>query len=137
MIMKAFSRWRSHLINSILSCLLIVTIAITMQIVHRSSVSAQSLTSVNADIIRLRTRIDRLESEINRVNKLRNDRISSPDTPVPSPNLVHPPVVDGRAIGHSGPLFERLSTLLIELKEDVKKIDERLTAVEKQVTEDR
>ena len=137
MIMKALSRLRSHLISSILICILIVTITVTMQIVHSSSVSAQSPTSLNADIIRLRTRIDRLESEINRVNKSRNNQISSPDTTTPNSNLVHPPVVDGRAIGPSDPLFQRLSTLLIELKEDVKKIDKRLTAVEAKIRTDR
>ncbi len=131
--MKAFSRWRSHLSNLVLSCLLIVPIAIAIAIVARSSVSAQSLTSINADIIRLRTRINRLETELRQTNKLRNNRIPLPNTTEPNSNLFHPPVVDGRAIGPSDPLFERLSTLLIELKEDVKKIDERLTVVEEQL----
>ena len=131
--MKAFSRWRSHLSNFVLSFLLITTIAIAIVIVNRSSASAQSVTRINADIIRLRTRIDRLESQLRRTNKLSNNSLPLKDRVTPNPSLIHPPVIDGRAIGPSDPLFERLSTLLIELKEDVNKINERLTAIEAKV----
>ena len=131
--MKAFYKRRSPLINSILSCWLIVPLAIAIVVVNHSAVSAQSLTNINADIIRLRTRINRLETELRNTNKLRDNRIPFPKTHVPNTNLYHPPVVDGRAIGSSDPLFQRLSTLLIELKEDVQDINERLTAVEAKV----
>ena len=132
--MKAFSRWRSHLNKLVLSCLLIVTIVLAILIANRSSVSAQSFTSINADVIRLRTRVDRLESELRQTRRLGNNSLSSPNKVTPNSNLFHPPVVDGRVIGSSDPLFQRFSTLLIELKEDVKNINERLTELEVKVT---
>jgi hypothetical protein len=48
------------------------------------------------------------------------------------PTTVNPPVVNGEAIGTSDPLYQRLATLVIELKEDVKSIDRRLSKIEKQ-----
>ena len=43
-------------------------------------------------------------------------------------------MVNGQAIGNSDPLYERFATLLIELKEDVRNIDQRLTKIEQQST---
>lgn len=131
--MKALFKQRSLLVNTIFSCVLIITTIVTVAIFDRDAASAQSLTSINADITRLRTRINRLETELRNAKKMTNDRIEFPHTSAPNSNLYHPPVVDGRAIGSSDPLFQRLSTLLIELKEDVQNIDQRLTAVEAKI----
>ena len=131
--MKALFKQRSLLVNTIFGCVLIITTIVTVAIFDRDAASAQSLTSINADITRLRTRINRLETELRNAKKMTNDRIEFPHTSAPNSNLYHPPVVDGRAIGSSDPLFQRLSTLLIELKEDVQNIDQRLTAVEAKV----
>ena len=133
--MKAFCRGRSLLVNKIFGYFLIITIIIAIAIADYDAASAQSLTSINADITRLRTRINRLETELRNAKKMTNDRIEFPHTSAPNSNLYHPPVVDGRAIGSSDPLFQRLSTLLIELKEDVQNIDQRLTAVEAKVNQ--
>ena len=98
-------------------------------------VYSQSNTSLNADISSLRSRINRLESEVRFLQR------SSSNVP-PSPNnsqqesvdseFNNPPVVEGQPIGRSDPLFERLATLIIELKEDVRNIETRLTALEEQ-----
>ena len=133
--MKAFCRGRSLLVNKIFGYFLIITIIIAIAIADYDAASAQSLTSINADITRLRTRINRLETELRNAKKITNNRIEFPNTSAPNSNLYHPPVVDGRAIGSSDPLFQRLSTLLIELKEDVQNIDQRLTAVEAKVNQ--
>jgi hypothetical protein len=96
---------------------------------------AQSSLILDADINSLRSRVNRLESEIRRFQSNTDRRI-----PLPSnnqndrvtPNFGNPPIVNGRAIGRSDPFYERLATLLIELKEDVRNLDRRLTAIEKQ-----
>ena len=102
------------------------------------SVSAQSNLNLNSDIISLRARISRLEQEVNRLQSIRpatappSNQIKNPQSiPTPRPTVVNPPIVNGRAIGKSDPLYERLATLLIELKEDVRDIDSRLSEIER------
>lgn len=131
--MKALLKWRSLLLKSTVTCLLIVTLMIALQAVYHSvsaqSISPQSLNNFNADLVRLRTRVNRLESQLRN-----NNRIPLPNNTVRNQTITRPPIVDGKAIGPSDPLLERLSTLLIELKEDVNRIDQRLTVLENRVT---
>jgi hypothetical protein len=97
-------------------------------------IKAQSSLILNADINNLRSRVNRLESEIRRFQSNTDRRIPLPPNQNDrvTPNFGNPPIVDGRAIGPSDPFYERLATLLIELKEDVRNLDRRLTAIEKQ-----
>ena len=136
--MKQFLK-RRILIGICLSCASIAIFFGSIQTVDSSSVLAQS-TLNNSDIISLRARLSRLEQEVNQLKSysLRPSNSSpakklpiSPTTsPSSRPTVVNPPVVDGRAIGKSDPMYERLATLLIELKEDIRNIDERLTTIE-------
>lgn len=133
--MNRFFKWH-YILLLCLSCLWISAIYITSPRAI-APVLAQSDLSLKSDIISLRARISRLEQEVNR---LRSSVVSpSPRPPKPKqptpppaqrPTIINPPVVDGRAIGKSDPLYERLATLLIELKEDVRELDRRLTEIE-------
>ena len=63
--------------------------------------------------------------------KPNNNRVKQPNPSLRLNNSGgNPPVVNGQAIGRSDPLYERLATLLIELKEDVKNLDRRLVDLE-------
>jgi hypothetical protein len=131
---KVLWKWRSLMLESVITCVLVICLAIALAAVHRpvaaQSVSRQSLNNFNTDFTKLRTRVNRLEDQ------LRNDnRITTPNISVPERTEQRPAIVNGRAVGASDPLLERLSTLLIELKEDVNGIDKRLTALEVQVRE--
>ena len=132
--MNRFLKWH-YILLLCLSCLWISPIHATSP--TASTLLAQSNLNLQSDIISLRARISRLEQEVNR---LRSSAISpspqsiKPKQPTPNPaprsTIINPPVVDGRAIGNSDPLYERLATLLIELKEDVRDLDRRLTEIE-------
>lgn len=129
---------KHRLISQICLCL-VFAIAICLSIAIARPSSAQTDFKFQSDIISLKARISRLEQEVSRLrsdsrspNRRNNNRIEQPN-PSSGSNYIsgNPPVVDGQAIGPSDPLYERLSTLLIELKEDVRNLDSRLTDIEK------
>ena len=135
--MKQFRRHYIVLVG--LSCLLISLVYLTPQVALGHTPLAQSNLNLNSDIISLRARISRLEQEVNRLQSnsstlppSRTNKLQLPTSnPEPSrPTVVNPPIVNGRAIGKSDPLYERLATLLIELKEDVRNLDRRLAEIE-------
>ncbi|MEB3337161.1 MAG: hypothetical protein VKJ46_06860, partial [Leptolyngbyaceae bacterium] len=96
------------------------------------SVSAQSsinlesrLSILESENLQLRNQVNRLESLISGVNRgtaqvPRSDLPSTPNAPPPY-----------RAIAPKDPMFDRLATLVIELKERLDKLDTRLTQLEK------
>lgn len=140
--MNKISQWRIFAIQVCLSCVLIslIQLGLGSRNIVSQPVLAQSNLNLSSDIISLKARISRLEQE---VNSLRSSNFNSPSRPSrinqptpnpPIPNVGNPPVVNGQAIGNSDPLYERFATLLIELKEDVRNIDQRLTKIEQQST---
>ncbi len=86
-----------------------------------------------AETLNLKRQIRQLEAEIRRLNQNNMRSNSLMPSRVPRSTFSNPPVVDNRPIGHSDPMFERLATLLIELKEDVKNLDRRMTAIEQKL----
>lgn len=90
------------------------------------SVFAQSDTAVRSELTNLSNRVSRLESQIGRLGS------SSPRSTTPSPRQPSSPprVVNGQVIGESDPMFERLATLVIEIREDVRKLDKRMKVLE-------
>jgi hypothetical protein len=96
--------------------------------------SSQSITGINSEISNLRLRINRLESTIRMQPTNSNSAPGMPYT-IPqrgtnSNTTNNPPIVNDRAIGRSDPTFERLATLLIELKEDVRNLETRVNILE-------
>ncbi|MDJ0746380.1 MAG: hypothetical protein QNJ32_23865 [Xenococcaceae cyanobacterium MO_167.B27] len=119
--------------KSFFHLLLIVLLSITLIVTNYSIVQAQSITGLNADISSLRSRINRLESEVRSLSRStssnRNVR-NIPQREYPSSTINNPPAINNTVVGRSDPLFQRLATLVIELKEDVRDLDQRLTAIE-------
>ena len=120
--------------KSFFHLLLIVLLSITLIVTNYPIVQAQSITGLNADISSLRSRINRLESEVRSLSRStssnRNVR-NIPQREYPSSTINNPPAINNTVVGRSDPLFQRLATLVIELKEDVRDLDQRLTAIEK------
>jgi hypothetical protein len=137
-------QWRNFLLTICLSFLLISLIYLMPTV--NQPLLAQSDLNLKSDIISLQSRISRLEQEVNYLRSSRsssNSSFQSPDLtptkpkqPSTSPTdrrttIINPPVVDGQVIGRSDPLYSKLATLLIELKEEVRNLDRRLTTIEK------
>jgi hypothetical protein len=122
--------WKDYKLFRLCSIALLI-VAIVFYLAR--PLNAQSTSSLNADINGLRSRVNRLEAEIRRFQSNTDNRIPLPPKNESAPTLGNPPIVNGRAIGASDPLYERLATLLIELKEDVNNIDRRLTIIEKKI----
>jgi hypothetical protein len=98
---------------------------------------AQADLSLKSDIISLQSRISLLEQEVNRLRSSSSQPLYLPDAKLKQPTT--PPsraingnanVVNGQVIGRTDPLYGRLATLLIELKEEVRSLDHRLTKIE-------
>ena len=111
---------------------ILLTILISLMIISSNPipVASQSITGINAEISSLRSRVNRLESEIRRIGRPSNLPNTRPTNP---PSNIPPATIDGNLVGRSDPLFERFATLLIELKEDVRDLNTRLTEVENQI----
>jgi hypothetical protein len=101
-------------------------------------VLAQSDLSLKSDIISLESRLNRLEQEVTRLRSSTSSQINVPATELKEPSTPpasrtttgNPAVVDGQIIGRTDPLYSRLATLLIELREEVTSLDRRLTEIE-------
>jgi BMFP domain-containing protein YqiC len=87
---------------------------------------AQSDTAVRSELTSLRNRISRLESQVSRLGGASPRSVSPSQTSPPNT----PRIVDGQAIGESDPMFERLATLVIEIREDVRNLDKRVKTLE-------
>ena len=126
---------RRNLVKSIYA-ILILAIAVWGAILFSPPLAAQSNQNLRSDLISLRSRISRLEQEVNRLQSFNSRVNSAPQrspqaSPAPNPTIINPPIVDGEAIRRSDPLYEQFATLLIELKEDVRSLENRLTELEK------
>lgn len=124
----------------VLIWLLIITVFVSVIFLNKQEVLAQSSTEFRSEISSLRIRISSLESEVRRLSQM-NFKSNYGTPPHPNltnqtdlPSIINPPRVDGESVGKSDPMFERLATLLIELKEDVRSLKRRLTTVEKEIS---
>ncbi len=116
--------------------LLALCLTLTGLVFVRQPASSQSLNSVFSDVRSLRSRIGRLESEVrnlrsstSRVSRPNvNSRQSPPLTPAPNRNRTSGQ--GERVVESSDPMFKRLATLVIELKEEVRAMEKRLVILE-------
>ncbi len=130
--MSYHSRIVKPIIITIIAIAILVTSDHFLSNFFDGNVKAQSTAGIDFDLLNLRNRVNRLEGEVRSFNQPNYLRKTTTPNPTQSPNnLGNPPMINGQAIGRSDPLFERLATLLIELKEDVRNIDKRLTSLEK------
>lgn len=78
------------------------------------------LNTLEFQINSIQSRLGQLESQLNRGGSFESPR--APTTPRPSPNT------RGRLSGD--PMFDRLATLVIELKQQVNKLEKRVSQLE-------
>ncbi|MBW4537358.1 MAG: hypothetical protein KME09_25815 [Pleurocapsa minor HA4230-MV1] len=132
-----FWQWRNFILTICLSFILISLIYLVPTL--NQPLLAQSDLSLKSDIISLESRLNRLEQEVTRLrSSSSSSQINIPaaelkerSTPPASRNTTgNITVVDGQIIGRTDPLYSRLATLLIELKEEVTSLDRRLTEIE-------
>lgn len=127
----------SKLLALVKKYLTVIFLIICLILILNKPVFSQSITGINAEVSSLRTRISRLEAEVR--NLQRTNFNSAPGIPKTIPETENntnptnnPPTINNRAVGRSDPLFERLATLVVELKEDVQNLDTRLKKLEQQ-----
>ncbi len=125
---------RHSIIQFYLSLFIIVMLTITICLTYPQAISAQSLNSLNLEITTLRTQIQRLESEVRLLRQSNSPSLrQSSQAPPPSSLNTPPAVIDGQIIGRSDPMFQKLATLVIELKEDVRKLQDDMQYLKKKV----
>ena len=127
--MNFATRWRKSILR--FSICSIIGLTVFVATVHQP-VSAQSDLTLKSDIVSLKARINRLEQEVNNLRSSNTNLRSSTRIPTApqAPKNSPPTTIEGQAIGSSDPMFKRLATLLIELKEDVRNLDRRLSKIE-------
>jgi hypothetical protein len=137
LIMNHKYSWRILITTACLTFVIASLVNFVPTRVFQPPVSAQSELTLKSDIISLKARLSRLEQEVTSLRSFntrpRNSSVpKQPSNSIPQ-NPNNPPVINGQSVGNSDPMFERLATLLIELKEDVRNIDRRLTKIEQAV----
>ncbi|MEG3439819.1 hypothetical protein V0288_22010 [Pannus brasiliensis CCIBt3594] len=106
----------------------LLSLAIAAVLIRGNPVNAQSDSAVRSELTSLRDRVDRLESEVRGVSSRQNYPSSrSPGVPQQRSGVG---TVNGQLVGRSDPMFERLSTLVIELKEQVNQLEKRVKTLE-------
>jgi polyhydroxyalkanoate synthesis regulator phasin len=120
-------RLRRSLAILCMGLLLSLLIGLGVQVTDTRLTFAQSDTAVRAEILSLRSRVERLDSEVRRLSQ----SLSHPERTSGSPS---PSIVNGREIGRSDPMFERLATLVIELKERIIDLEKRMTQLEQKLS---
>lgn len=121
--MKNHSWLRVSWVKFSLIFLLVTIMAFGLQLMRPHFVFAQSDTALRSEVNNLRTRVARLENEI----RSRRGGQNVPSGNLPEYESVNPPqTVNGVSVGASDPMFERLATLTIELKERVNALEKRV-----------
>jgi hypothetical protein len=124
------SRQIIKLYFSFLSCL-IIGLIIGIQITTIESVRAQPANYLNSEITNLRNQVNQLQNQLNRTPVNRFD-LKSPRQNNVAPSNSPPGRVNGNLVGRSDPTFERLATMVVELKQQVQELEKRVGKIEKE-----
>lgn len=100
-----------------------------------SPAASQSLIGIDSEVRNLRSRISRVEAEVRNLrsatSRIPRSNRNPRSRPAPvAPNRSNRNQVDDQVVASSDPMFKRLATLIIELKEEVRAIDKRLVILE-------
>jgi archaellum component FlaC len=106
----------------LLLCLTTILVIISWYGLNNAAFSQSSQFNVQADISRLESRINRIEAQLSQIS-----RGQAPVSPAPSP--IHsgrkPPQLNREQ------MFDNLATLVVETKEQVNKLQARVSKLEK------
>ncbi len=105
-----------------------LTILSSPTLAQSSAALESRLSRVESDNFQLRSQLSNLESQISAIKGQ-----SSPQTPVPvTPQTIPIPPRANRQITSSDPMFERLATLVIELKQRVQALEAQVAKLKQQ-----
>lgn len=120
----------SRVIGVALSIILLVLLSRSFTPASASQILNTRIARLESENFQLRSRLSRLESQVNRITGLEPRRLQVTQPEASSP------VTSSRAssslIGDD-PMFKRLATLVIELKERVVELETRLDEQEKNI----
>ena len=125
--MSKYSQTHPSLRNIFVGFLIPLFIVVSIQIFSSAdNVSAQGIDRFSSDFTILKSRVSRLENEVRRLTQsVRQGERLSENNPSPAPILAEP-------IGPSDPMFARLATLVIELKERIQELEAKVAQLESQ-----
>ena len=131
---------RAKLAQTIFRKLGIVLVALSLMlaclVLVNQPAASQTLPSLSAQVRNLKSRISRVEAEVRnqRSSTSRNSRpnVNSRPSPAPfsPPNRSDRNRFDNQVVNSSDPMFKRLATLVIELKEEVRAMEKRIDVLE-------
>ena len=125
--------WLSKpIVKLCLGLLVLLVVGVRIYFNQMQPVAAQS-TGVSSELLNLRTRVNLLEAEVRRLRqsgpRTAPPRQTDAPTPAPSINLPQP---EGQ-LGSTDPMFQRLATLVIELKERIVELEKRTATIEEKL----
>ncbi|MFB6276595.1 MAG: hypothetical protein ABEI32_10695 [Halothece sp.] len=107
----------------LLCLLLILLLALVPRFSNAQGIGLESrMSQLESEIFQLRSRLSNLESQISRANPPSRQPSQRPDIPSPSPRR--------QTIPPSDEMFDRLATLVIELKERVQTLEKKVAKLE-------
>ena len=109
--------------------ILLFLMLVSLYLPGERAIKAQSSidTYNRGETLKLQRQIRQLEGEIRRLN--RENMHSNPVNSLPRSTVENQPVED------VDPMFQRLATLVIEIKEDINSLEQRMTAIEEKVND--
>lgn len=108
----------------LLSIAAIAVVLTWSSLANPAASQAQSrINALEVDLRGVRSRLNRVEAQL---NQLRG--VSSPRTPITLPSPPGP-----RAQSNQNEMFDRLATLVVETKQQVNKLESRVSALEKRM----
>ena len=123
--MKLSDFFSHYVVKFCLSVLLALLVSLYLP-GDRAIFAQSSIDTFNrGETLKLQRQIRQLEGEIRRLN--RENMRSNPVNSLPRSTVENQPVED------VDPMFQRLATLVIEIKEDINSLEQRMTAIEEKV----
>ncbi|MGB3493365.1 MAG: hypothetical protein WBA57_11590 [Elainellaceae cyanobacterium] len=122
--------WRFPPMQKLWAWVVLIGLVVGCLMAWPTSSAAQTSQQVNFRISRLETEIRTLQSQLNQLESQigRGDRPSRVQPTSPNSD---PEILNDSALA-SDPMFDRLATLVIETRQDVFALEERLEALEQQ-----
>ena len=126
--------WLSKpIVKLCLGLLVLLVVGVRIYFNQMQPVAAQSTGVLSSELLNLRTRVNLLEAEVRRLRQSGSrtalPRRTDASTPAPPINL---PQTESQ-LGSTDPMFQRLATLVIELKERIVELEKRTATIEEKL----
>jgi cell division protein FtsB len=114
-----------------ITCLAIIfafTILSSRTLAQSSAALESRISRLESDNFQMRSQISNLESQLSALRGQSPSQIPSPSRPAPPPVTPRP----NRQVSSSDPMFDRLATLVIELRERIKALEAQVAELKRQ-----